>query len=141
MGAYNLLSRRIGSALAERMILSGRTYSAAELYDMGIVDILAEDGQGVQATENYMKSHNQSHNTIRSIKKIRQIVHPITRQELVDIVDIWIDASMKLSEKDLDKYILPHPLLGRMPLREMLFFTIYHTQHHTNSIKELYGEQ
>jgi DinB superfamily len=47
----------------------------------------------------------------------------------------------KLSEKDLDKYILPHPLLGRMPLREMLFFTIYHTQHHANSIKELYGEQ
>ena len=103
MGAYNLLSRRIGSALAERMILSGRTYSAAELYDMGIVDILAEDGQGVQATENYMKSHNQSHNTIRSIKKIRQIVHPITRQELIDIVDIWIDASMKLSKKDLAK--------------------------------------
>jgi DSF synthase len=103
MGAYNLLSRRIGSALAERMILSGRTYSAAELYDIGIVDILAEDGQGVQATENYMKSHNQSHNTIRSIKKIRQIVHPITRQELVDIVDIWIDASMKLSKKDLAK--------------------------------------
>ena len=103
MGAYNLLSRRIGSALAERMILSGRTYSAAELYDMGIVDILVEDGHGVQATENYMKSHNQSHNTIRSIKKIRQIVHPITRQELIDIVDIWIDASMKLSKKDLAK--------------------------------------
>ena len=50
-----------------------------------------------------MKSHNKSHNTIRSIKKIRQIVHPITKQELVDIVDIWIDASMKLSEKDLAK--------------------------------------
>jgi DSF synthase len=103
MGAYNLLSRRIGSALAERMILSGKTYSAAELYEIGIVDILAEDGKGVQATEDYMKSHNQSHNTIRSIKKIRQIVHPITKQELVDIVDIWVDASMKLSEKDLAK--------------------------------------
>ena len=103
MGAYNLLSRRIGSALAERMILSGKTYSADELYEMGIVDILAEDGEGIQATEDYMKSHNQSHNTIRSIKKIRQIVHPITKQELVDIVDIWIDASMKLSEKDLAK--------------------------------------
>jgi hypothetical protein len=45
----------------------------------------------------------------------------------------------KQSENDLDKYVLPHPLLGKMPLREMFFFTIYHTQHHTNSIKELYG--
>jgi DSF synthase len=34
MGAYNLLSRRIGPALAERMILSGRTYYADELYEM-----------------------------------------------------------------------------------------------------------
>jgi len=103
MGAYNLLTRRIGSALAERIILSGKTYTAAELYDMGIVDVLAEDGAGVQATEDYMNSHNQSHNTIRSIKKIRQIVHPITRQNLYEIVDIWVEAAMDLSEKDLSK--------------------------------------
>ena len=103
MGAYNLLTRRIGSALAERIILSGKTYTAGELYDMGVIDILADDGEGEQATEDYLKSHNQSHNTIRSIKKIRQIVHPITRQNLYDIVDIWIEAAMDLSEKDLAK--------------------------------------
>jgi len=103
MGAYNLLTRRIGSALAERIILSGRTYTAGELYDMGVIDVLAEDGQGVVAVEDYLKSHNQSHNTIRSMKKIRQIVHPITRQNLYDIVDIWVEAAMELSDKDLAK--------------------------------------
>ncbi len=103
MGAYNLLTRRIGSALAERIILSGQTYTAAELYDMGVIDVLAEDGQGVQATEDYLNSHNQSHNTIRSIKKIRQLVHPITLQNLYDIVDIWVEAAMDLSLKDLSK--------------------------------------
>ncbi len=103
MGAYNLLTRRIGSSLAERMILSGRTYSASELYDMGVVDVLAEDGEGELATTQYLKSHNQSHNTIRSMKKIRQIVHPITQEELLDIVDIWVEAAMDLSKKDLSK--------------------------------------
>ncbi|MCK5396363.1 MAG: crotonase/enoyl-CoA hydratase family protein [Gammaproteobacteria bacterium] len=103
MGAYNLLARRIGTALAERIILSGKTYTAEELYDMGVIDVIAEDGEGVQATENYLNSHNQSHNTIRSMKKIRQIVHPITQQDLFEIVDIWMEASMKLSEKDLSK--------------------------------------
>lgn len=103
MGAYNLLARRIGAALAERIILSGKTYSATELYDMGIIDVLAEDGQGAAAAEAYLKSHNQSHNTIRSMKKIRQIVHPITLQHLYEIVDIWIEASIDLSEKDLTK--------------------------------------
>ena len=103
MGAYNLLTRRVGPALAERIIISGKTYSAVELHDMGIIDVLAEDGDGVRAVKNYMQSHNQSHNTIRSMKRIRQIVHPITRENLYDIVDIWIEAAMDLSEKDLVK--------------------------------------
>ena len=36
------------------------------------------------------------------------------------------------SEEDLDSHILPHPLLGKLTFREMLFFTIYHVQHHHN---------
>jgi hypothetical protein len=38
------------------------------------------------------------------------------------------------SEDELDQYILPHPLLGKLTLREMLFFTIYHVKHHENLI-------
>jgi hypothetical protein len=34
------------------------------------------------------------------------------------------------TEQDLDKYILPHPLMGKLTVREMMFFTIYHAQHH-----------
>ncbi len=103
MGAYHLLTRRIGSALAERIILSGKTYTADELYEMGLIDVIAEDGAGAEAVEDYMKSHNRSHNTVRAIKKIRQLVHPITQQSLYDIVDIWIDAAMALNKKDLAK--------------------------------------
>lgn len=33
-------------------------------------------------------------------------------------------------ERDLDRYLLPHPLLGKLTVREMLFFTIHHAQHH-----------
>ena len=32
----------------------------------------------------------------------------------------------KLTEDEFDKYILPHPLLGKLTMREMLYFTIYH---------------
>jgi hypothetical protein len=41
----------------------------------------------------------------------------------------------KYSEADLDRYILPHPLLGKLTLREMMYFTIYHVQHHLEIIK------
>lgn len=36
----------------------------------------------------------------------------------------------KYSEAELDLYILPHPLLGKLTLREMLYFTMYHVEHH-----------
>jgi hypothetical protein len=39
-------------------------------------------------------------------------------------------------EEDLDNYILPHPLLGKLTLREMLFFTIYHNEHHLVLLKQ-----
>lgn len=42
----------------------------------------------------------------------------------------------RFSEKELDKYILPHPLLGKLTFREMLFFTIFHNEHHLHSLQQ-----
>lgn len=39
------------------------------------------------------------------------------------------------SEEDLDRYILPHPLIGKLTLREMLYFTAYHVKHHQRIIE------
>ena len=45
--------------------------------------------------------------------------------------------SVELNWKDqqLDQYIAPHPLLGKITLRELCYFTIYHTEHHLNAIR------
>lgn len=43
------------------------------------------------------------------------------------------------SEKDLDAYLLPHPLLGKVLVREMLYFTLYHTYHHLGLMEERVG--
>jgi hypothetical protein len=48
----------------------------------------------------------------------------------------FIQKIRRQSEADLDKYILPHPLLGKLTLREMLFFTIYHNEHHLQLLKQ-----
>jgi hypothetical protein len=40
----------------------------------------------------------------------------------------------RFSETQLDQLILPHPLLGKLTLREMLYFTIYHVQHHQKQL-------
>jgi len=43
----------------------------------------------------------------------------------------------KWKESQLDQYIAPHPLLGKITLRELGCFTIYHTYHHLESIQKM----
>jgi DSF synthase len=101
MGAYSLLSRKIGGSAAEKMILSGQLFLAEELFDVGIVDILAEKGEGEIAVYNYIKSANRSPNTYNMMRKVKDICNQINYQELEDIAMIWVDAALKLKDKDL----------------------------------------
>lgn len=52
----------------------------------------------------------------------------ITR--LTNIINKLIARLNHFSEHDLDRILLPHPLLGKITYREMILFTIYHVQHH-----------
>lgn len=40
------------------------------------------------------------------------------------------------TDTSLDTLLLPHPLLGKLTIREMLFFTVYHTEHHLNNLQK-----
>lgn len=41
----------------------------------------------------------------------------------------------RFSETELDTLLLPHPLMGKLTLREMLYFTAYHADHHRRLIE------
>lgn len=56
--------------------------------------------------------------------------------KLNNLVASLIHKVESLSEEQLDYYILPHPLLGKLTLREMLYFTIYHVGHHQKQVEE-----
>jgi DSF synthase len=101
MGAYTFLARRIAPALAERMIMGGDTYTAEELYAMGVVDVLAEDGRGEQALHDYMLRGERRHNAHLAIYKARQVVSPVTREEMEEIARLWVETALKLEEPDL----------------------------------------
>ena len=47
----------------------------------------------------------------------------------------------KTSESKLDNYLVRHPLLGKITLRELCYFTIYHTEHHLNIINKMTNPQ
>jgi len=103
MGAYSFLSRKIGTAAAERLIMSGTVYTAEELHRLGVVDILAEDGQGENAVRDYIAQNRRKHNAHSAIYRSKRRINPLKYEELRDVVDIWLDAAMKLGEQDLRK--------------------------------------
>jgi len=101
MGAYSFLSRRISPAQVEKMILSGRIYSADELYELGVVDVLANDGEGIDEVNRFVTKHAKSKNTRASLLKIRNRVNPVSYEELIDIGEIWVEAAMSLTSREL----------------------------------------
>lgn len=44
--------------------------------------------------------------------------------------DTLINHLADWTEEDLDKYTIPHPLMGLLTVGEMMLFTAYHTRHH-----------
>jgi len=101
MGAYQLLARRIGMRAAEELILSGRVYPAKKLHEMGIVDVLAKDGQGESAVQQWIANNRRRQNGTQAVYGLRQIVHPIYRDELDAVAERWVDAALRLTERDL----------------------------------------
>lgn len=101
MGAYSLLARRIGMRAAEELILSGRVMSAKELHEMGVVDVLAPRGQGETAVMDWIAKSRKRRNGLQAVFRARQLVHPVTREELDAITDTWVDAALRLEDRDL----------------------------------------
>ena len=101
MGAYSLLARKIGMRQAEELITAGRLFRAEELHERGVVDILAEPGNGVEAVHKYIRRHSRSRNSLTAINRVREYLNPLTYEELLDITEIWVDAALHLTDRDL----------------------------------------
>jgi DSF synthase len=101
MGAYSFLIRKIGRKLTEELVSSGATYSARQLHEMGVVDVVAPDGSGEAAVATFIATHSRSSNGRRGIEAVAREVQPLKHEELVRIVDIWADAALRLGDRDL----------------------------------------
>lgn len=62
----------------------------------------------------------------KSIKKLKEVM--TTLKETI----------RKWDESNLSTYQLPHPLLGKLSIREMMLFTAIHTEHHFKALRDNY---
>lgn len=101
MGAHALLSRKLGTAMADRIILSGETYSAEAMHELGIVHALAEPGEGIAAVRDFIEKSDRRHSGLVAARKAMRISSPVPMEEFYAIVDLWADTALKLGDKDL----------------------------------------
>lgn len=101
MGAHAILSRRLGQAVADRIIMGNEVYSAEAMYELGIVQHLAEPGEGEAAVRDFMAKSNRRHAGLVGARRASRRVNAVPLAELRDIVDHWADAALELREQDL----------------------------------------
>jgi DSF synthase len=101
MGAYSFLQRKVGRRITEELIVSGNLYSARQLYDMGVIDVITADGTGEAAVAHYVRKHCRGSHGRRAFERVRRDFEAVTKDELLHITAVWVDAAMHLSERDL----------------------------------------
>lgn len=83
-----------------------------------------EIAKGAQASGRYLPNQENPENAEEKKKELLDQFSKAS-EELVSIAKKW-------DENELDGYLLPHPLIGKLTIREMLFFTIYHNLRHAS---------
>ena len=101
MGALTFLGRKLGFGKAEQLIRSGHCLSAEEMFELGVVHILAEPGEGISAVKKYIAKTSRRHAAQHCFHAAAKRANPISLAELDDIVALWADACMTLEAHDL----------------------------------------
>jgi hypothetical protein len=55
-------------------------------------------------------------------------------KQFTDVHEKLIATLSGWSEKQLDSYLIPHPLMGKITVRELLCFLVYHIKHHQKAV-------
>ncbi len=96
MGAYSLLTRKIGYKRTAEMINSGKKWSTSTLMEHSLIWKCVEQGQGVQTVVEAIKR-----NELPPKNAFEKICTSVTLEELQDIVDLWVNQVMQLDTHKL----------------------------------------
>lgn len=104
-------------------MLFGKANRPSRTYEELVDKYKAKLASGGRATGRFVPKVVSAADKKILIKKLETTVSALCRK------------TERCSEAALDQYILPHPLLGKLTLREMLYFTIYHVEHHNQLVQ------
>jgi len=68
---------------------------------MGIVDVLVPKGEGVRAVHEVIRQNRRIAAARLALHRVRDLVHPVSLDELTRITEIWVDTALQLGDKSL----------------------------------------
>jgi DSF synthase len=101
MGAWNFVISKAGFSVANEMILSGRLYTADQLFRRHLVDLVVEDGEGEAAIDAVVQAVNPRLRGTLAALEGRRMTSPITYEALMNIIEKWTETAMELGDRDL----------------------------------------
>jgi DSF synthase len=100
-GAMSLLTRRVPVHQAQRLMTSGKMYSAYELHAMGLVDEVCSKGDGVMAVERHIARHAHRRAAHLSVRRAVERTSPLDLAELQQVVEDWVELALGLNSEAL----------------------------------------
>jgi DSF synthase len=101
MGAWHYTIRKAGFAVANDMILTGKLYTAEQLYRRSLVDLVVDDGEGETAIDIVLRSIDSRLRGILAALHAQRLATPITREALMATVNLWAESALNLTDRDL----------------------------------------
>ncbi len=101
MGAYSFLVRRTTPDVAERLIMTGKMLSSDDMLELKLVDRVVDPGEGEQAVIDFIAQHRRRSNAHAAMSRVRRCINPVTYEELITVTKIWVDAALRLGDRDL----------------------------------------
>ena len=101
MGAWHYTIRKAGFAVANDMVLSGKLFTAEQLYRRSLVDLVVDDGRGEAALDHVVRSIDPRLRGTLVALQGQRLAAPITYESLAQTVDLWAQAALSLTTRDL----------------------------------------
>ncbi len=104
-------------------LLFGKSNRPSKSYEALVAKYHQKLAAGGRATSAFIPPKIEASQQKTLVKKLLA-----EKDGLLKVATAW-------KEEDLDTFLMHHPLLGKLTIREMLYFTAYHLEHHLKSVK------
>lgn len=140
---YSFQNKWSAGQQLEHMVRATSTLGMARLIPKFIIKLLLGSAGRSSASYEELVKNYQAKLANGAKASARYVPGKVNFNEKDKLITRLMHNASKISaltsqytEVELDRYLLPHPIIGKLTIREMMYFAIYHVEHHHKLTKQ-----